>query len=301
MKVLYVAPDVPVPHTGEFLGGSTHVLKVAGSLAKRGCEVLIISRRMLKQSKYERISEKIETRRFYRGLIFPVEEGRKSNIRKSDTRKNKIISKIKNIYFIFYHTILSFYVFVLLLVQDFDLVIERNSAKGIGVFPAKIFGIKSVVEVIDPEFSRIQLRFADRILAYTKRIIPEKFHAKIVLTHAGVDAEEFADADGNEVRDKYGLSGKKVVVYAGELSEWHGAGTLLSVAERLSEEVKFLMVGKRLSELRGEAERRGVADKFVFAGFVPHGEVPKFISAADVCVAPYKPNEKAKLLFPIKN
>jgi len=29
MKILYIAPDVPVPHTGEFLGGSTHVLKVA--------------------------------------------------------------------------------------------------------------------------------------------------------------------------------------------------------------------------------------------------------------------------------
>ena len=38
MNILYIAPDVPVPHTGEFLGGSTHVLKVAESLARRGCE-----------------------------------------------------------------------------------------------------------------------------------------------------------------------------------------------------------------------------------------------------------------------
>ena len=42
MKVLYIAPDVPVPHAGKFLGGSTHVLKVAESLAAKGCEVFII-------------------------------------------------------------------------------------------------------------------------------------------------------------------------------------------------------------------------------------------------------------------
>ena len=36
-KVLYIAPDVPVPHTGEFLGGSTHVLKVAESGKRLRC------------------------------------------------------------------------------------------------------------------------------------------------------------------------------------------------------------------------------------------------------------------------
>lgn len=55
MKVLYIAPDVPVPHAGKFLGGSTHVLKVAESLAAKGCEVFIISRRMPGQAKFEKM------------------------------------------------------------------------------------------------------------------------------------------------------------------------------------------------------------------------------------------------------
>jgi hypothetical protein len=42
MNILYVAPDIPVPHTGDFVGGSTHVLKIAEGLAKRGIHVLII-------------------------------------------------------------------------------------------------------------------------------------------------------------------------------------------------------------------------------------------------------------------
>ncbi len=59
-KVLYIAPDVPVPHTGEFLGGSTHVLKVAESLAEKGCDVFIVSRRMRGQRKCEKYSEELQ-------------------------------------------------------------------------------------------------------------------------------------------------------------------------------------------------------------------------------------------------
>jgi len=291
MKILYVAPDVPVPHTGDFLGGSTHVLKVAESLARKRCEVLIISRRMRGQCKYERISERIEVRRFYRGLIFPIETGKREGRIVVEKRK-RLFKFFENIYFTFYRMILTFYVFLILCRRDFDLVVERNSAKGIGVLPAKILGVKAVVEVIDTDFSGIQLKLADKILAYTKKIIPKEFHEKVVLTHAGVDAK-FKPVDAREVRERYGLDGK-VVVYVGELSEWHGADMLLDIAERLKEEVKFLLVGKRLEKLRGDAKKRGIADKFVFAGFVKHEEMPKFISAADVGIAPYRPSEEMK-------
>ena len=46
MNILYVAPDIPIPHTGEFVGGSTHVFKVAESLSKKGNNVIILSRRV---------------------------------------------------------------------------------------------------------------------------------------------------------------------------------------------------------------------------------------------------------------
>lgn len=73
MNLLYVAPDIPVPHTGDFVGGSTHVLKIAESLAERGNCVLIISRRVSREQKrYKKIAENIFTRRIYRGLIFPL-------------------------------------------------------------------------------------------------------------------------------------------------------------------------------------------------------------------------------------
>ena len=296
MRVLYIAPDVPVPHTGKFLGGSTHVLKVAESLARRGCEVFIISRRMTGQTKFEKIAEKIVTRRFYRGLLFPVESSLESKSIKKKRKKNKI----ENIYFIFYRILLMMYVLWLLTKNNFDLVVERNSAKGIGVLAAKIFGVKAVVEVIDADFSRLQLKLADKILAYTKNIIPKEFHDKVVLTHAGVDAE-FKPVDAREVWEKYGLEGKKVVVYVGELSEWHGADLLIDIAEKV-EGVKFLMVGKNLELLREEVEKKNVVGKFVFTGFVKYEKVPEYIFAADIAVAPYRKTDGMKVFYfsPIK-
>ena len=50
-----------MPHTGEFLGGATHVLKVAGSLAEKGCDVFIVSRRARGQRKREKYSEELQT------------------------------------------------------------------------------------------------------------------------------------------------------------------------------------------------------------------------------------------------
>jgi len=63
MNILYIAPDIPVPHTNDFVGGSTHVLKIAESLAERGNNVLIISGRVSREQKrYEKICENIFTR-----------------------------------------------------------------------------------------------------------------------------------------------------------------------------------------------------------------------------------------------
>ncbi|MFQ6072084.1 MAG: hypothetical protein ACE5KT_05205 [Methanosarcinales archaeon] len=52
MNICYVAPDIPVPHTGDFIGGSTHVMKIAENFAKKGNKVFIISRRTSKTQKY---------------------------------------------------------------------------------------------------------------------------------------------------------------------------------------------------------------------------------------------------------
>jgi len=294
-RILYVAPDIPVPHTGEFAGGSTHVLKEAESLARRGCEVFIISRRMRGQKKFEKLSDKILTRRIYRGILFPIEG--KTNIKeKKGKQRNKKYKVLENFFFSFYRFILMTYIFHLLLKYKFDIIVERSNEKGIGVIPAKLLGASAVVEVLYKSYTKLQLKLADKIIANSAEIVPNEFRNKVVEKHWGVDSTSFKyDAEGaKEVRKKYGLENKKVVVYVGVLSKGHGPDILIEVAEKLRDDVMFLMVGKDLELLREEAEKRGVANRFVFTGFVKHGEVPKYISAADVAVAPYRLTEFMK-------
>lgn len=297
MKILYIAPDVPIPHTGKFLGGSTHVSKVAESLAESGHEVYIISRRMEKQPKFEKIADRIFIRRFYRGLLFSLESGIKD-------RKEPILGFtriIEEIYFIIYRLVLAIYVMWFISKYHFDLVIERNSAKGIGVIPARLLKVRCVVEVIDPDFSKIQLSLASKILTYTRDIIPESLQNKVTLTHAGVDVKHFKPVNGTKIREQYNLIDEKVVIYVGELSEWHGTDVLINIAKKI-EDVKFLMVGKNLKLLYKKVKKMGISKKFIFTGFIEHNDVPKYISVADVAVAPYKKTDKMTTFYfsPIK-
>ena len=48
----------------------------------------------------------------------------------------------------------------------------------------------------------------------------------------------------------------------------------------------------QLEVLKNEVKKRKLEEKFVFTGFIKHGEMPKLISAADVGIAPYKLNKE---------
>jgi len=110
MNILYVTPDIPVPHTGEFVGGSTHVMKIAESLVKKGSKVIILSRRVSgNQKKYEEIGKNIFTRRIFRGLIFPI-RGKSSSKAKEKGKFSGGYKFAEEIYFLFYRFVLFFLV-----------------------------------------------------------------------------------------------------------------------------------------------------------------------------------------------
>jgi glycosyltransferase involved in cell wall biosynthesis len=207
---------------------------------------------------------------------------------------------LEKVYFRFYSIFLMIYIIFFMLTKKIDIVIERNSAKGSGVLPAKLFGILAVLEIIDPEVSRIQLKLADRILAYTKKIVPPDYLQRISLTDAGVETEIFKpDKKGaREIRKRFNLNGRKVVVYVGELSAWHGAEIIIELAERMRD-VTFLMLGKNLQLLSEEVMRRKLGN-VIFAGFVDHSEVRKYISTGDAAIAPYRKLSKVFYFSPIK-
>lgn len=57
-----------------------------------------------------------------------------------------------------------------------DVVLDRSSSKGIGVFSGFLLGIPTLIELLDPDYSNLSLRLANKIFAYTKRIVNPSLH-----------------------------------------------------------------------------------------------------------------------------
>ncbi len=284
MNIIYVAPDIPIPHTGEFVGGSTHVLKVAEGLAKRDNKVIILSRRGKNQKKHEKVGENIFTRRVYRGLIFPI-RGKIS--RKKEFEHTFLNNFFQKTYFLIYRFFLILLMIYLLKKHKIDVVLDRSSSKGIGVFSGFLLGVPTLVELLDPDYSNLSLRLANKIFAYTTSIVDPSLHEKVKIVSAGVDTNIFKYAYEEDIVNRYHLKGKKVVVYVGAMSAWHGAEDLINIATKLEEDIRFLMVSKGLNMLEEKTKEKSISSRFIFTGFVEHDDVPKYISAADVAVAPY--------------
>jgi len=96
-----------------------------------------------------------------------------------------------------------------------------------------------------------------------------------------------------------------MVLYIGQL---HGAQYIdlfiKAAKEVLSKntEVVFMIVGEGFMErnLRDLALRLGISDKVIFTGAVAHNEIPRYIAAADVCVAAFKDTKVTRCKSPLK-
>jgi len=293
LSVLYVAPDIPVPHAGVFLGGSTHVMEVSRVLAKKGFEVHVLCRRMSKaQPAYEKLSEGIHVHRAYRGIFFPIMGKAAGKPSGGPSPWSRIFKFGEKAYFATaYRLALAAMAARLITRYGIDAVLERNSAKGIGAFPARLLKKPVIEEVIDPDYSRAALKCADIVFAYTQKVLEGIVPAgRVRITTAGVDVHEFKPVDGSSIRKKYGLEGKKVVVYIGEMSAWHGIEVLIKAMALLGDDYKAIILGKNAEILKPLSTSLGVIDKLVFTGPIKHEEVPEYIAAADIGVAPYDPS-----------
>jgi len=107
--------------------------------------------------------------------------------------------------------------------------------------------------------------------------------------HIGVDTERFvrnAD-DGNRIRERHGLTGKKVLICAGRLSAEKNIDLLIRSMRYVDGNVSLLIVGKgpmaeELKQLSGEL---ALNERVIFTGFVPDDEIVAYYSAADVTVS----------------
>lgn len=214
--------------------------------------------------------------------------------------------------FSIYAFIMGFYT---VLTSKYDVIYERHSIFGTGCKLGKIFKIPCIVEVnglmtdeqkMTGMLRRIITKFelktfsqADTIVVVTAKIketlkmdygVPGN---KIVVVENGANTDLFKPMDISKARKELKFDkDSNYVCFVGLLASWQGVEYLIQSAPLILKDfpnTNFLIVGdgpmKR--ELMELAEKTGVSDEFRFTGIVPYEEVPKYINASDVCVAPF--------------
>jgi len=116
---------------------------------------------------------------------------------------------------------------------------------------------------------------------------------KVLVLPNAVDAEDCANvADGQPMRERLHLENFVVVGFVGWFVEWHRLDLLIDAVAALASQfpkLKLLLIGDgTLREaLAMQAKRTGIIERVVFAGAVPHAEIPAHIAAMDICVVPH--------------
>lgn len=253
MRVLYLAPNIPVPGSH---GGSAHVTGVYRALAKRH-EVLVVARRTSTDP-----------------TVLAVGEG-----------LAPVVKHLMPLYYL--PRVLS-----RVRAFAPDVIYERYSAFGLGGLLGALLSVPTVLMTLDRDASPLSFRYAARIVATSDSFIPEAFRHKVRLVRWGVDVASLEGADGTAIRREVAPNGEAVVVYTGSFAHWHGLDTLVEVAAAWAgPPVVFVLVGdgEDLPRVQKLAEDRGVGRRVRFVGRVPHDGIGPYIAAGDVCIAPYAP------------
>jgi PEP-CTERM/exosortase A-associated glycosyltransferase len=130
---------------------------------------------------------------------------------------------------------------------------------------------------------------------------------KITVIPNAVDARAFqfgAEPDA-ALRAELGLDDKTVVGFAGSFYGYEGLDLLVSAVARLVvrfPDIRLLLVGGGVQEeaLRRQAQAEGIADRVIFTGRVPHGQVQKYYELIDVLAYPRLPIRLTELVTPLK-
>ena len=148
---------------------------------------------------------------------------------------------------------------------------------------------------------RRNIESADKVTVTTEMLkrtynIPD---GKCEVIPNGVDTNLFRNY-GN-TKEELGLDGF-IIGYVGVLREWVDLEPVFRALRDLNKEIKMVVVGKegQFKENVELAKNCGVYDRVMFTGMVPYSQVPKYISAMDICLIPFKRGAISENALPLK-
>ncbi len=199
-----------------------------------------------------------------------------------------------------------------------DFIYERYSLWGMaGLWLAKELGIPLVLEVNAPlvyEQQQYRAGLACPPLArWVERRVWQKANLMIAVSESlrsqiqgsgvnpdlihvlpnAVDPQLFhTEADGKPVRERLNLDDRFTIGFVGTFRPWHGVDFLLEGFQdlhRADPSTHLLLLGDGPLRPRFEEQVRkaGLQEAVTFAGRVAHQDVPCYLAAMDVAIAPY--------------
>jgi glycosyltransferase involved in cell wall biosynthesis len=230
-----------------------------------------------------------------------------------------------------YEFMLSFYLLYSCIRNRPDvLYLRQNSFPFFPIILCKILKIPSIVEVNGIVLDELKVessqsfayrvfsffalrsenfnyRHCDRIVSVTDKLkdeivrlysVPEN---KIHVINNGANTDVFKPLDLKQTKAKLQLeNSKKYVCFVGNLAAWQGVEFLVQASPSILKkcpDAHFLIVGEGVmkDKLMAITSELGLSDKFTFTGRVPYEQVPLYINAADLCVAPFIKERNSKI------
>ena len=137
---------------------------------------------------------------------------------------------------------------------------------------------------------------SDAVAAYVEAVLgrPGKVH----VVPNGVDLEQFALGRSPDcaVRRRLGSGPALTIGFIGSFKPWHGVGFLLEVFASLASEhpnLRLVAVGEgpERESILARTRTLGLTDRVILPGRVAHAQIPDWLEAMDLTVAPYLPQD----------
>ncbi|MDP3940500.1 MAG: glycosyltransferase family 4 protein [Deltaproteobacteria bacterium] len=205
------------------------------------------------------------------------------------------------------------------LAADADVIMERYLTQGgAGAVLSRRRSIPLVLEVNSPHVEELVWRMGWRgaLLAPVTRawvawqfsaariavapresIVPAGARDRVRLCGWGVNVERFspeaaATEAGRAFRNRFGLEGSTVVLFAGSFRRWHGVLDIPGISRRAlarAPELKFVLLGEGddLAEVRARVRAEGIEKNVIVAGSIPYEEMPAAVASCAIGIAPY--------------
>jgi glycosyltransferase involved in cell wall biosynthesis len=266
-------------------GQAVHIKEIGRRLVRRGHEVTIFAREVfedLDSLPSRRVSSSFDGVPFIRHLGFTMKAGvliqgydLVHTQYHPDIFVGNYLHSIKNIPHVFtYHGFAPIRLWVNPM-QKLKMIDHK-----VGTFPSLRAGVDQIISVSEFLKNELTSRFMIR---------PEK----IQVIYNGVDPERFRpEVNGEEMRKRYGLAHRPVVLFLGRLAPYKGIQYLIkaipSILKQIPEAI-FLIAGSarydtaRIGSMLATASMRRAV---IFTGFVPESEVPKIYAACDLFCYP---------------